>query len=224
MVYPFLNEETEDYDAGGLHDYEDYKRMTTRDNTPDRGAYHFSKQLFNKPKTNTMAGYRYQNGDNFRPYNGSNFQQGGRSFQRRSYGAPYNPGFGRGQGTGKKRTGAKFKTDKNGNPVVVAWNAGKQGLRTLIASPISDAGLKAIAKVKGQDASEWQFEGTTKTGKRFQRWFYKMVNKTTGEVFQGRAFFHPESKKLYLPRFNMVASCGRDYFGTSRRPKGQGAY
>jgi len=151
--------------------------------------------------------------NNFKPYNNNG---------QRNYGTPYRQGSpGYQQKTGKKHTGAKFKQDRNGNPCIVAWNASKKrgGLLTLIASPISDAGLKKIADVKGIPASDFQFEGKTASGNTFQRWFYKIVNKTTGEVLQGRAFFHPAVKKLYIPRLNMVASCGRDYFGTSARPK-----
>lgn len=119
----------------------------------------------------------------------------------------------------KKRSGAKFGSSAK-TEHVTGWNASKsRGFLALSAFPMTDKQLKGLAKAKGIAIKDYGFITVSKSNREYERWAYKIQNKTTGEFHQGVAFFNRSEMKLYIPRFGMVASCRKNYFGTSRKPK-----
>ncbi len=119
----------------------------------------------------------------------------------------------------KKKSGAKLTKYENSNgqlkEVINAWNASKvKGFVKLTAYPLSSDGAKSL-KNKYPDRYGKDYSNVTSNGN--ERWVYKAEvtprDSRSKEFFSGIAIFKRKSKKLYVSRFGMVASCGKDYFG-----------
>lgn len=116
-----------------------------------------------------------------------------------------------------KKSGAQLSTwaqKETGEQmeVVTAWNGSKAGFLSLKAYPLTDKGCQKIAEVKGY-SKDYGF----KTSNGNERWFYTAEFTKTGEkakiYYKGVAIFVRNKKKLYVPRFGMVANCNPTRFG-----------
>lgn len=140
-------------------------------------------------------------------YSGQNYQGRG-NYQGQNFQGQQKPYV--------KKSGAKYTEYKNKEgqvgQVITAWNASKAGFLSLKAYPLTDSGAKKIAEVKGY-SKDYGFE----TSNGNERWFYKSEFTKRGErakeYISGIAIFKRSQKKLYVPRFSMVASCNPGMYG-----------
>lgn len=89
----------------------------------------------------------------------------------------------------RKRSGAKFGTDKNGNPYVSAWKKNKTGFYTLKAS--------CYAKTKERE------------GKKVRVWlnlWVQITNHTSMKTENYSGLLDVDGKRLYIKNLNMIAT------------------
>lgn len=121
--------------------------------------------------------------------------------------------------TYKKRSGAKYiAQNRNGKNTVTGWNVSRErGFISLVASPVSEDGIKAMQKQFGN--KEIEFETASQSGQVYERWVASIEFRRNGETKTMSAFFDRHNMKLYIPKLNLVASCraaNGGYFGKAR--------
>lgn len=126
-----------------------------------------------------------------------------------------------------KKSGAKLKlfTPEAGGdsrPCITAWNKSKnRGFISMIASPITDEGLKKMNKARAEKGWEKaSFESVSKrSGTTYQRWVCTIEFPNRGEKKTMTGWYDASAKKLRVPNLKMVASTTTDYFGKSYMSK-----
>ncbi len=99
----------------------------------------------------------------------------------------------------KKKSGCRVTMKDTNVPIVSAWKKSKKGFVTLYARPYKNSQIR-------------KFDD----GKEYINLFVTITNKDTMQVTKTSGLFHFDTKKLYLPEFNLVANPrgGRGgYFG-----------
>lgn len=126
------------------------------------------------------------------------------NYNRNNYGPqPYGP-----QPQPKKKSGCKKGVGKNGQDYISAWNASKSnGLMKMIASRSVDKKTGEI--LVAQD----------KTGTKFYELYTCWITVGKQAPYPVTGFFNPQTNKLRIPKLNMTASPGRNYFGASIRKR-----
>lgn len=156
----------------------------------------FVDSFYSKPsKFNNMA-YNNNNRGNWNNNNGG--YNGG--YNNGGYNNNGNRGYYNNQNYNnnqrpKKHSGATFKNDKNGNPIVIGWNYSKTlGMRSFICSP-----YKGTKRVTSQSGQEWE------------NWFVKCT--VGGQVMRYSGMFNLATKKVIIKDLGMVMNPAKDYCG-----------
>lgn len=91
----------------------------------------------------------------------------------------------------KKHSGAKAKSDKNGNPCIVAWNYSRsRGMLSIFIAP-----YKNTAK------------HTSKAGKVYYNWIAKIFNKKTMQTSIIPCLVNEQCDKAVIQEIGFVVNC-----------------